>query len=183
MVSVWVPDQSPAVQTCHGKFQGELTSILYSHGEESGEGGGQLVAQVAHKLRCRHCINGAAYHTIACPAPLINVLCAHTVPGCEATEGTALTYVAFPLWHSLWFPGNRTSDVTRNGGHRVKGFYLWDFLSSLSSPSLMKRDFRIASASKRPDFSTWTISPDDSNRGNRLNWLDVRTLSDSMDVS
>jgi hypothetical protein len=34
-----------------------------------------------------------------------------------------------------------------------------------------------------PDFSTRTISPDDLNGRNRLNWLNVRTLSDSMEVS
>jgi hypothetical protein len=42
-------------------------------------------------------------------------------------------------------------------------------ISSLSSPSLMKRDFKTTSIAKRPDFSTWTISPDDWSGRNRLN--------------
>jgi hypothetical protein len=41
-------------------------------------------------------------------------------------------------------------------------------ISSLSSPTLMKRDFKTTSTSKRPDFSIRTISPDDSNGRNRL---------------
>jgi hypothetical protein len=41
-------------------------------------------------------------------------------------------------------------------------------ISSLSSPTLMERDFMTTSTSKRPDLSTWTISPDDSNGRNRL---------------
>jgi hypothetical protein len=42
-------------------------------------------------------------------------------------------------------------------------------LSSLSSPSLMKRDLKTTSTSKRPDVLPWTISQDDSNVENRLN--------------
>jgi hypothetical protein len=42
-------------------------------------------------------------------------------------------------------------------------------ISSLSSPILMKRDCKTTSTSKRPHFSTWTISPGDSNGRNRLN--------------
>jgi hypothetical protein len=56
-------------------------------------------------------------------------------------------------------------------------------ISSLSSPTLMKRGFKTTSTSKRPDVSTWTISRDDSNGRTRLNYLDVRTPSDSIDVS
>jgi hypothetical protein len=42
-------------------------------------------------------------------------------------------------------------------------------ISSLSSPTLMKKYFKTTSTSKRSDISTWTISPDDSNGRNRLN--------------
>jgi hypothetical protein len=42
-------------------------------------------------------------------------------------------------------------------------------ISSLSSPSLMKRDFKTTSTSKGPDFSASTISPEESNGRNRLN--------------
>jgi hypothetical protein len=37
----------------------------------------------------------------------------------------------------------------------------WLQISLLSLPSLMKRDFKTTSTSKRPAFSTYTISPDD----------------------
>jgi hypothetical protein len=52
----------------------------------------------------------------------------------------------------------------------------WLQISSLSSPTLMKTDFKTTSTSKHPDFPMWTISTDDTSRRNHLNWLDVKTL-------
>jgi hypothetical protein len=45
----------------------------------------------------------------------------------------------------------------------------WLQISSLSSPTLMKRDIKTTSTSKQLDFSMWTISPDDSNGRYHLN--------------
>jgi hypothetical protein len=132
--------------------------------------------------------------------------CLHVILSCQSTINSHYTsklYVQFGVVVSSsggatvilifkWFNATKRKYksilLTHHGTFEIVTFIVISEsrrlqMSSLSSPSLMKIDFKTTSTSKRPDFSTWTISPDDWSGWNRLNYLYFRTLSDSIDVS
>jgi hypothetical protein len=109
-------------------------------------------------------------HNNCCMFQLFQIL-----PGCawnssvdEWWGGITLTYTVVTTAHHLTgltqanTPGDGTFEIVTSESRRLQ-------ISLLISPSLMKRDFKSTSTSKRPDSSMWTISPDSSNGRSRLN--------------